>query len=489
MTSRQRPAKRVLFVEPPPFPEWTPAHVESTAGRRHPSLNVTGERVYSYLNLSAAAVLRERGIKVEYVHCQTMGVDLDGLGDIIVSFGPGFVVVMAEHINLSTADLVAQNALESGATPVFVGPLATALDTEFARKLSCRYIIRGEWDLTLAHLVEALSAGESPEKVAGLTYLANGAVVRTPDAPRIDDLDSLPIPAYELLDLSKFYESVFVRFPAATMITSRGCPFRCVFCAFPNTIYSHGFRAMSPGRVLAEVKYLVKDLGVREIRFDDDTFEIDRKRALEICGLLRSERLDLDWLVQCRPSLLDPELAGAFRAAGCVMVLFGVESGDDGILRKIRKSTTTEEIRRGMAAARQAGLEVLNCIMLGFYWDTPETLEKSLDFACELNAEFTQFSIPTPLPGTEYYDFLKDEGILEVRRWEDFDSFHRTRLKLPHLDSGEINEFLKRAYRRYYLRPRYALMMLRRAFSSPAHFRQTLRLFSAFLMRRRKGWI
>ena len=479
----------ILFVEPPPYAEWQPGDTVSTAGRRHPSLNVTGERVYSYLNLSAAAVLREHGFDVTYTHCQSMGLDLNGLANEMERLGPRMVVVQAEHINLGVAITVAEAAEQGGAISVFVGPLATALDEEFAREKYCNFVVRGEWDLTVARLASTLANGGDAVQVEGLTFMRADKLIRTPEAELIADLDSLPFPAYDLLDLSKFYESVFIRFPAATMITSRGCPYDCVFCAFPNTIYSHRFRAMSPERTVAEVKYLVQQFGVRQIRFDDDTFEIDRQRAIEICRLLKHERLDLVWLAQCRPGLMDRELCRAFYDAGCIMVLFGVESGNNDILKKIKKKTTVEEIRRGVMVAKESGLEVLNCIMLGFYWDTPETLRQSLELAFELDAEFTQFSIPTPLPGTEYYQLLKNKGLLEFDRWEELDSFHQTRLKLPHLMPEEINEAIRWAYRHYYARPKYVAKMARRALKSKDHLRQSFSLVGAYLKRLKEGWL
>jgi anaerobic magnesium-protoporphyrin IX monomethyl ester cyclase len=479
----------ILFVEPPPTARWRVGHSTSTAGRRHPSLNVTGEQVYSYLNLSAAAVLRQQGFPVSYIHCQTMGVDLNRLTNEVERLGPSMVVIQAEHINLGVAKRVAEVAEEAGAISVFVGPLATALDEEFASEKYCNFVVRGEWDLTVTRLASTVANGGDEAKVDGLTFLRDNKLVRTPEAELIADLNSLPFPAYDLIDLSKFYESVFIRFPAATMITSRGCPYHCVFCAFPNTIYSHTFRAMSPERTVAEVKYLVQQFGVRQIRFDDDTFEIDRHRALNICGLLKKERLDLIWLAQCRPALMDGEISRTFREAGCVMVLFGIESGNENILKKVKKKTTVEEIRRGVRCAQEAGLEILNCIMLGFYWDTPETLKQSLNLAFQLNAEFTQFSIPTPLPGTEYYDFLKERGHLDFERWEDLDSFHQTRLKFPNLSAEQINGTIRWAYRHYYTRPRYLAKMAKRSLKSKDHLRQSVRLATAYFSRLKEGWL
>ena len=186
---------------------------------------------------------------------------------------------------------------------------------------------------------------------------------------------------------------------------------------------------------------------------------------------------------------MDGEICQAFREAGCVMVLFGVESGNNDILKKIKKKTTVEEIRQGVMFAKKAGLEVLNCIMLGFYWDTPETLQQSLDLAFELDAEFTQFSIPTPLPGTEYYQLLKQNGHLNFDRWEDLDSFHQTRLKFLYLSAEQVNQAIRWAYRHYYTRPRYLAKMARRSLKSKDHLRQSLRLVTAYFSRLKEGWL
>ena len=139
------------------------------------------------------------------------------------------------------------------------------------------------------------------------------------------------------------------------------------------------------------------------------------------------------------------------------MVLYGVESGNEEVLRHMRKNTTKDEIRRGVAIAKKHGIDVLNCIMLGFYWDTEETMEESMRFAFELNAEFTQVSAPTPLPGTDYYKLLKDNNCLLTEDWDKHDSVHHSAVELPHLSNEAINRSLSAFYRRYYRRPRVSL--------------------------------
>jgi len=482
---------RILFVEPPPAVDWAPDSVVSTAGRRHPSLNVTGEQVYSYLNLSSASVARENGHEVSYIHCQTEGVALGDVRRRIAHLQPGLLVIKLEHINTIAALAVARIAKEEADCPVvFVGPLATATAADILRRHTCcDYVLRGEWDYAISQLAEALDGGTALAEIQGLCYRQDGQSIVGGKAPLIEDLDALPFPAYDLVDLSKFYEAVFAYFPAATAITSRGCPFHCVYCVFPNTIYSHKFRAQSPERVLAEALYLQNKFGVREIRYDDDTFEIDKQRVFDICRLFKEDDVALRWIVQSRPSLMTEEMAQALRDAGCVMVLYGVESGDDEILKKIKKSTTTAEIERGVRIAHKYGLDVLNCVMIGFYWDTPETVQRTIDFAFKLNAEFTQFSIATPLPGTEYYDLLKTSGYMVSDDLEEGDSFHHANVNFPSLKQHQIDEILKGIYRRYYIRPSYLWRMSKRSLRSWANFAQLMRLTQAYFVRWRQGWL
>jgi anaerobic magnesium-protoporphyrin IX monomethyl ester cyclase len=471
--------QKVLFIEPPPTLSWSINSKISKAGRRHPCLNETGEQTYSYQNLSCAAVLREAGFAVKYLHCPTMRLDLDTTCSKIKEEAPDAVVIMVEHINYNVAQAVSDFAKKNKALVIWVGPFVTALHESEIKKDCVDYILRGEWDYTVRDLLYAVTDNKNLETIAGLTWKSEeNKIITNPRGERIVDLDKLPIPAYDLLDLSKFYESVFVRFPAATMITSRGCPFNCIYCSYPQTIYSHKHCAMSPQRVLKEIKYLVNDLGVKEIRIDDDTFDIDRNRVIEICKLLVEEKLDFTFSVQCRPQLMTDEEAKWLKRAGCRMVLYGVESGNDEILKKIRKNTTKDEIRRGVRIAKKHGLDVLNCVMLGFYWDTKESVEDTIRFAFELNAEFTQVAAPTPLPGTDYYQLLDDNNCFLSKEWEQHDSVHHSSVELPYLTNADLNHYLSTFYRRYYRRPQYLWMMFWRMFKTWGNFTQSMRKFS-----------
>jgi len=480
---------KVLFVETPPSFNWKPESAYRSGGRRHTAITVTGEMSYNYWNLSAAAILREGGHEVHYIHAQSEEMPYKNLRREIERISPDIIVFPIEHIKAPVDFEIAKLGKSINAINVFVGPFVTALPRDMFKK--CKYVdivVLREYDYTILDISNALQNKKSLSSVKGILYKKGKRIIRTKPRALIQDLDKLPIPAYDLIDLKKFVETVFIRLPAATAITSRGCPFQCVFCTFPNTIYSHQFRAQSAERAFEEARILVNDFKIKEIRYDDDTMEVNQKRVIDFCNLIIKEGLDLTWQPQCRPDLMNDKLCKKMAEAGCVKILFGVESGDDRILRLMKKGMTRAIIKKGVMTARKYGIYLHNCFMVGFLWDNMETIQKTFDFAYKLNGEFTQFAIATPLPGTPYYDMVKKSGCLIADFWYR-DSFHNAGVNFPNLSTKEINKLSKEAYTRFYTRPAYITLMLRNAFRSKYHFTHFLRMVKAFYDRKRSDWI
>jgi radical SAM superfamily enzyme YgiQ (UPF0313 family) len=238
-----------------------------------------------------------------------------------------------------------------------------------------------------------------------------------------------------------------------------------------------------------EVRYMVERFGVREIKIDDDTFEIDRQRVVDFCELLIRHHVKVAWAPQCRPDLVDEELLRIMKRAGCIRILWGCESASQEVLDKMKKGFKVADIEKATHLSQKLGIEVLNCFMLGFPWDTEETIRQTIEFAYELNAEFTQFAIPTPLPGTEFYKLAKENGYVKATEWDYFDGSHRAAVSYPQLSHETLELYSKKAYRDYYLRPRWLWLMSRRALRSRAHLNHTFKLALAFAKRRRMGWI
>ena len=482
---------KILFIDSPPTLDWTSSSRFTKGGRRWPSLTVTGEKTYCYLNLSAAAVLRERGQEVYYIDCQAEGVTLNELLEKTKEIAPDLVVMYVEQIKVNV-DLEITERLKNSSDlkVVFVGPFVTPLDREIMTlSPHLDFVIRGEYDCAVADLADAVGNGGSLEEIAGITWRNNGEICQTLPPGRLTDLDDLPIPAYDLIDFNNYTESVFIYHPAAAMATSRGCPYKCVYCWFPQTMYSHKWVAQSPERMFEEVRYMVERFGVREIKIDDDTFEIDRQRVVDFCELLLGHNVKVAWAPQCRPDLVDEDLLRLMKRAGCIRILWGCESASQEVLDRMKKGFKVADIERATRMSQKLGIEVLNCFMLGFPWDTEETIRQTIEFAYKLNAEFTQFAIPTPLPGTEFYKLAKEKGYVQASEWDYFDGSHRAAVSYPQLSYETMELYSKKAYRDYYLRPRWLWLMSRRALRSRAHLNHTFKLALAFAKRRRMGWI
>jgi len=493
---------RVLFVDTPPTLDWSPESQFTKGGRRFPALSVTGEITYSYLNLQSAAVLRDAGHEVGVIDCQPEGVSFEQLVPKVRAWKPDLVVLYVEQIKMAVDTALAEALRDDASVRVaVVGPFVTPLSASvLGESPGIDFALRGEYDESLLEVVNALAAGdEAWRKVEGITVrnAASGEVEEVGGARRVADLDALPFPAYDLVDLTRYHESVFRRIPAATMITSRGCPYQCVYCWFPQTIYGHKWRAASAERVVAEMEHLVKEHGVREIRIDDDIFELDRARLMRICELLIEKDLDVTWAPQCRPDRMDLELLKTMKKAGCSRILYGCESASQEILDKMRKNAKVEDVANATKWTKEAGIDVHNCFIIGFPWDTPETVEKTIEYAYSLNAEFCQFGIATPLPGTRLMEIVEEEGsLVSGDDWSQHDGFSKAAVSYDKADGGgdglsqkAIETYATDAYRRYYLRPRYVGMMLLRSLRSRDDFAQTWRLGKAFLKRKALGWI
>ena len=491
---------KVLFVDTPPTLDWSPESHFTKGGRRFPALSVTGEMTYSYLNLQAAAVLRDAGHEVAYIDCQPEGVTFQELVPKVLAHAPDLVVMYVEqikiHVDTALADAV--KASGEGIRVGFVGPFVTPLGTKVVEDTpSVDFAVRGEYDEALLEIVDRLDAGNADwMKVEGISVRRDdGKVEEVGGYRHVDDLDALPFPAYDLIDLTRYHESVFRRTPAATMITSRGCPFQCVYCWFSQTIYGHRWRGQSPERVVAEMEHLHREFGVKEIRLDDDIFELKRDRVMEVCKLLQAKNLDLIWAPQCRPDKMDPELLTEMKKAGCGRILYGCESASQEILDNMKKKGKVEDISNATKWTKDAGIDVHNCFIIGFPWDTRDTVEKTIEYAYSLNAEFCQFGIATPLPGTALTTIAEEKGALvSGDDWSQHDGFSKAAVDYGKnggdgLSQDQIEKYATSAYRQYYLRPQYVGMMVKRAFRSRDDFAQTLRLGKAFVRRKALGWI
>lgn len=282
-------------------------------------------------------------------------------------------------------------------------------------------VVIGEADLTVRDLVRVTDGGGDLDQVAGIAFARDGVVMRTERRQFVSDLDQLPMPARHLLPMARYSA---LKSPC-TVITSRGCPFSCIFCS-ANGIFGRKVRLRDPGLVVDEIEMLDRDYDFIQINIVDDTFTVNHDHARRVCDEILRRNLKVKWSAYARVDTMEKELLRLMRRAGCVWVLFGVESADPDILRTIRKGITIEEVRAASRMATDAGLKVFNSFIFGLPGESPDTIRKSRALAHELSHQYGAaygFHVLSPLPGTRLHDRAEDYGIrLLTRDWNRYDA-------------------------------------------------------------------
>ena len=342
-------------------------------------------------------------------------------------------------------------------------------------------IIRGEFEFT----IKDISLGKELKNIDGLTYSDKNSVIQiNQDRPFVVDLDEFPFPAWHCFDMKK-YESHLYRSPSAMMITSRGCPFQCTYCLWPDVMYGHRQRFRSAENVCDEMETLIEKYGVKEIRFDDDTFALNPKHVLAICDEIEKRGINkkIQWTCFGHIAQDDEKLYRRLRRAGCFKIDFGVESGSPKILKYMKKSLNPAKARRVVKMCKAAGLQVYCDFMMGFPHETKEDIEMSIDLARSLDCDFIQVSFVVPYPGTRMFaDGVRENFLIDPYNWESYAAC------APKINTGEISpESLDKLYRlfwrKFYLRPGVIFRRLRKAIVSKDEFVRTWKGFISFLKR------
>ena len=358
--------------------------------------------------LYLAARLEKAGHQVTLEDIQLCRSPMRRVERTLLRLNPQVVGITSFSINLPIASKILKvvKRLCPDAVTVWGGPHVSFDDEAILRNHPwVDAVVRGEGEETLVEMVEQVKRGRRFDEVLGLTWRKpDGSFKRNPLRPFRENLDGLPRPAWHLLKLSQY--RAFGE--GASLLTSRGCPHRCVFCVGRKMIGARG-RFRTPMAVVDEMEALIK-LGFRRIRVEDDLFTFRKERALAICQELDRRGLSVRWRAYARVDTVDPELLAWMRKTGCERILFGAESGSPEILRRIRKGITPEQTRRAVKMTREAGIGVLASFVLGLPGETPQTLRQTLEFADSLHVPYT-LNLLTPYMGTEIRERSAEWGI------------------------------------------------------------------------------
>jgi hopanoid biosynthesis associated radical SAM protein HpnJ len=343
----------------------------------------------------------------------------------------------------------------------FVGPHVSVLPERSLKDCpEIDFVVRKEFD----YAAYEFAHGKPVEEILGISYLKNGSVVHTPDRPEVQDLDALPhvTEIYKRdLDISR-YNVPFLLYPYFSLYTTRGCPAQCTFCLWPQTLSGHPWRKRSTddvAREMAKAKELWPE--AREFFFDDDTFNIQKARTIELCTKLKP--LNITWSCTSRVTT-DFETLKAMKEAGCRLLIVGYESGDPQILKNIKKGATVERALQFTKDCHKLGLVVHGDFILGLPGETHETIRTTVAFAKELDVETIQVSVAHAYPGTELYDYAVKNGFMVGdNKMVDEGGHQLAHIQYPGLPADDILEAVHRFYDEYYFRPKAVFRILRKA--------------------------
>lgn len=478
---------KVFFVNPPFKAQYGKFSRES----RSPAIGHSGVLYYPLWLIYSAAVLEKVGFEIAFLDAPAKQMN-EATSLRFIDETAGDIKLFV--INTSTPSIYSDVSFAGklkdkypGSFILLVGthPSSTPVETmEIDKRIDG--IARKEYDYIVKSLADAIEVNGSFEKVAGLTYRRDGLIIHNNDAQYISNLDEIPFATefikkhLDVLD----YSFPAAAYPAIQIFTGRGCPARCNFCVYPQTVHGHQYRLRSAQNVISEIQYIADNFpDVKEIVFEDDTFTANKNRVTEICHMLIEKKLNrrFKWLCNARVNL-DFETMKLMKAAGCRLIIPGIESVNQIILNNIKKGTTVQQIEDYMVNAKKAGLMVHACYMVGNKGETRETMNETLKAALRFKTDTAQFFPLVPYPGTKAYEWARQNSYISGRYDEycEEDGTLGCVINLPEVSAQELVDFCAYARKKYYLRPWYIWHRIWMGLRDFNDLRRSLKAFAKF---------
>ncbi|KJU83891.1 radical SAM domain-containing protein [Candidatus Magnetobacterium bavaricum] len=482
---------RVTFLNPPFLRRFS-------RSQRSPAVTKSATLYYPMWLSYAAATVAGEGFEIDLVDAPADNINIGTVIDRTRVFAPRLIVV--DTSTPSIYNDAAMCAKLKDALPdsfiVMVGTHVSALAREsLMLGTAVDAVAVGEYDYTLRELATALRQGTPPTEVKGLVLRdagQDGGFIDTGKRPLIDNLDELPFvsPIYRRFLNPRNYFNPNALYPMVTITTSRGCPFECIFCLYPQTMMGHRVRSRSIDNVIAEMFYIVENFPeAKAIFFEDDTFTVNTNRCRALSEAIIREGLKISWSANARADL-NYDTMTAMKAAGCRALCVGFESGSQLLLDGMKKRVSIEVMHRFMRDARRVGILIHGCFIVGLPAETTATMQETLALAKSLNPDTVQFYPVMVYPATVAYNWYKQEGLLQS---EDFSAWltptglHNTVVRTLALSSEQLVRFCDHARRQFYLRPRYIAYKLWQSLGSAAELRRNLKSAKTFIKHLLKG--
>ncbi|MBN1591924.1 MAG: radical SAM protein [Candidatus Coatesbacteria bacterium] len=398
----------------------------------------------------SAAVLEREGHEVKLVDGIAEGISNDEFLKRVKEFSPELVILEISTISIDVDLACAKSVRElcPDAKIAFCGVHTEMFDPAFLENHDCvDFAMKGEYEYTVRDLAAALKEGKSPDDVAGLLFRSNGKVVFTGDRPLIENIDELPWPARHHLPMDRYCDTPGeIPRPSVQMWASRGCPYGCVYCAWPQIMYGGSkYRVRSPIDVVDEMEHLIKEEGFKSVYFDDDTFNIGKERILKICSEIKRRRMKVPWAIMARADTMDEEMLRALEGAGLEALKYGVENATQEIVNNSGKALKLEKVQEMVKLTKSMGIWVHLTFMFGLPGETKETMDKTIDLALSLSPDSLQFSIVTPWPGSKFFKRVEKEGHLLSRNYAEYDGYNVAVIKTDTLEKEDLEAALRKA--------------------------------------------
>ncbi len=403
-------------------------------------------------------MVEREGYKVEILDCNAENIDWGSLTSEVEKRKPDVVGVSAItpffYTALKTAEVVKK--VDREIKTVLGGSHATFMGREILKKHSeIDLIVKGEGELIFSKLIKALEKGTSLSNVKGLIFRLNGKIYETPDPSLLLNLDELPMPAYHLLPMKKYFFPVLGKF--SVVLSSRGCPFSCFFCS-EWKFWHRKWRKRDPSKVVDEIELLTQKYGRESIWFGDDCFNVDKQHMEKICSEIEERGLDVNWYYQGRADFVVKyrDLLPKMRRAGNLMVQIGVEAATDNELSVLRKNLKIETVKKAVKLLKQNNIICQGLMIIGTWRDKYETIMEKVNFMKKLGVDFPIYTVLTPFPGSDLFDEAKNKNLIEVTDYSKYDMAHAL-MPTKYLTRKQVMRLYSLCYEETYLNLHFLL--------------------------------
>jgi len=415
-------------------------------GKKKSLMNVRKRQPLSLAYI--ASLLREKYI-IKFLDANVLDMSIEHTIEVVKRNRPDVLILTSTPVDRyecpnsyidSVFEIINLTEIEN---TVLIGSHGTVTPEWVFQKSNVKYIVRGEPEIVVFNLINALHNKADIRNIKGISFKVNNQIIHNEASPRIENLDSLPFPAYDLLPMDKYrYSFGDLPSPFSIMLTSRGCPFQCVFCL--KAMFPEKYITRSPRSVIEEARYLIEEFNIKSIFFQDWEFTVDKNRVKEICDLILENNLNFRWGCNARANDLSEELVRKMKKAGCVRINIGFESANQRILDNLKKRIKVQDIVRAIEICKNNGIIIGLYGFLNAPGEDRQTIKNTINFLKKYNIKDVYLNFPIPYPGTDLFEYLKAQKKNKNFTWDNIEKYAgKVKVKYPPISAKILQQYYK----------------------------------------------